>query len=194
MEVSSIVRERIEEILRKNKYTNNTLSNLSGVSRTTIESFLYNDGQKITIRSLLNICIGLNVLFPEFFNTKEFKKYNFEIENKEENKNLPKLGIVGDYINLTNAVIQKIITLAEYKNMSLTDIKNNSKIKYSTLRSFLSGDKKEGKTTTIDTLYEICRGLKVSLFEFFDDEVFTIVIDEYDRKESKAKKNKSYHK
>ena len=70
---------------------------------------------------------------------------------------------------LSNAVRQRIINLADEKNISLHRLSLNSGIPYSTLSSFLNG---KSQSTTLSTLLHICEGLDIELSEFFADDLF----------------------
>lgn len=78
-------------------------------------------------------------------------------------------------MTLSEAVKQRIINLANSKNMSLHKLSLRAGLAYSTLNSFLNGKCKSPKVVTI---LHICEGLDIELKQFFDDELFFEVKDE----------------
>jgi len=67
------------------------------------------------------------------------------------------------------AVRQRIIDLAQQKNLSINKIANNCYINTSTITSLLNGHSKKSEIATIS---RICYGLGVSVREFFDSPLF----------------------
>ncbi len=67
------------------------------------------------------------------------------------------------------AVRQRIIELAQQKNLSINKIANNCYINTSTITSLLNGHSKKSEIATIS---RICYGLGVSVREFFDSPLF----------------------
>ena len=78
-------------------------------------------------------------------------------------------------MTLSEAVKQRIINLANSKNMSLHRLSLRAGLAYSTLNSFLNGKCKSPKVVTI---LHICEGLDIELKEFFDDDLFVEVEDD----------------
>lgn len=72
------------------------------------------------------------------------------------------------------AVRQRIIELAQKKNLSINKIANNCYINTSTITSLLNGHSKKSEIATIS---RICYGLGVSVREFFDSPLFDDLID-----------------
>lgn len=67
------------------------------------------------------------------------------------------------------AVRQRIIELAQQKNLSINKIANNCYINTSTITSLLNGHSKKSEIATIS---RICYGLGVSVRKFFDSPLF----------------------
>ena len=86
-------------------------------------------------------------------------------------------------MKLSNAVRQRILYLTKMKKNSLKKLSRDSGVSYSTLTSFMIG---KTKILTLSTLYDLCEGLDISLYDFFDDSIFNDVVDE----EEKTVKNK----
>ena len=74
------------------------------------------------------------------------------------------------------------------QKIKIKQISDDSNINYSTVRSFMRGEK---ETITIEKLYKICKGMKIDLYDFFDDPLFLNVKDETERKETKKVKESS---
>ncbi len=72
------------------------------------------------------------------------------------------------------AVRQRIIELAQKKNLSINKVANNCYINTSTITSLLNGHSKKSEIATIS---RICYGLGVSVREFFDSPLFDDLID-----------------
>ena len=78
-------------------------------------------------------------------------------------------------MKLSNALRQRIAYLAKLKANSLKDLSKKSNVSYSTLTSFMIG---KTRILTLSTLYNLCNGLDISLYNFFDDPIFKDVVDE----------------
>lgn len=72
------------------------------------------------------------------------------------------------------AVRQRIIELAQKKNLSINKVANNCYINTSTITSLLNGHSNKSEIATIS---RICYGLGVSVREFFDSPLFDDLID-----------------
>lgn len=79
---------------------------------------------------------------------------------------------------LANAVRQRILYLTKLKKNNLKELSRVSNVSYSTLTSFMIG---KTRILTLSTLYDLCAGLEITLFEFFDDPIFKDVVDEEDK-------------
>lgn len=71
--------------------------------------------------------------------------------------------------NMSDAIRIRIKNLAKEKNISVHKLSVISGIPYSTVSSFLI---KRCKSLTVGTLYALCKGLNVTLKEFFNDKMF----------------------
>ena len=80
MGIYDAVVNRILELCKERKITQNALSYISGVSQSTIKSILNGESQNPGIVTLKKLCDGLEISIIQFFNTDEFK--NLEQENK----------------------------------------------------------------------------------------------------------------
>ncbi len=70
---------------------------------------------------------------------------------------------------LCTAVRQRIINIANEKNITLHKLSLDSGIPYSTLSSFMNG---KSNSVTLTTLLHLCEGANVELKDFFNDNLF----------------------
>ena len=176
MDVSNELRQKIIELCKSKNYTVTKLSTESGLARSTIDSFIgkSNKTKTITIRTLLHICEALKIQLKDIFNYDSFKEFY--------SSNYPKSKEITGYLYLSTAVRQRIMNIRTSQKIKIKQISNGSNINYSTVRSFMKGEK---ETITVEKLYKICKGMKIDLYDFFDDPLFLNVKDETERKETK---------
>lgn len=67
-------------------------------------------------------------------------------------------------MELSQAVKERIINLANVRNISLHKLSLNSGISYSTLNSFMNG---KCKSPNLTTILHLCEGFEIELNEFF---------------------------
>lgn len=82
------------------------------------------------------------------------------------------------------AVRQRIINLANDRNITLHKLALNSGIAYSTLSSFMNG---KSNSLTLTTLLHLCEGANIELEDFFKDKLFKDVEADDVRNESSSK-------
>lgn len=68
------------------------------------------------------------------------------------------------------AVVIRIVELAQEKNMSFNSIAINAGLPPSTLKNILDGN---SKNPGIITIKIICEGLRISIRDFFDSDLFS---------------------
>ena len=78
-------------------------------------------------------------------------------------------------MELATAIRQRIIKLSSEQKMKLNALSTKAGLTQSTISSFMNGDSNDPR---ISTILHICEGLKISLSEFFDDNLFDEVISE----------------
>ena len=83
-------------------------------------------------------------------------------------------------MTLSNAVKQRIINLAADNKITIHKLSLKSGVAYSTISSFLNG---KCTSITLTTLLHICEGSKISLKDFFDDDLFKDLSADYDSSE-----------
>ncbi len=80
-------------------------------------------------------------------------------------------------MTLSNAVKQRIINLASSNHITIHKLALRSGVAYSTISSFLNG---KCSSITLTTLLHICEGSKITLKDFFDDNLFkNLTADSY---------------
>lgn len=72
-------------------------------------------------------------------------------------------------MELSQAVKERIINLANDRQITLHRLSLNSGISYSTLNSFMNG---KCKNPNLATILHLCEGLGIELNEFFTDIIF----------------------
>lgn len=85
---------------------------------------------------------------------------------------------------LCTAVRQRIVNLANDRNVTLHKLALDSGIPYSTLSSFMNG---KSASITLTTLLHLCEGANIELEDFFKDKLFSDVEAEDVRSEVKKK-------
>lgn len=81
-------------------------------------------------------------------------------------------------MQLSNAVRQRILYLSKTKKNNLKNLSLQSGVSYSTITSFMVG---KTRTLTLTTLFDLCEGLDISLYDFFNDPIFDDVVDEHEK-------------
>lgn len=77
-------------------------------------------------------------------------------------------------MNIRNAVRQRIIDLCDSRDMTINKLALECGLTQSTLSSIINTG---SKNPTLATVAKICAGLKISVREFFDDELFERIED-----------------
>lgn len=72
-------------------------------------------------------------------------------------------------MNTKNAVAERIIELCNKKNIAINALANIAGISPSTLYSVLN---EKSQNPGIVTIKKLCDGLEISLYDFFDTEIF----------------------
>ena len=75
-------------------------------------------------------------------------------------------------MNSRQRVANRIMKICDDRRIALNTLANLSAVPPSTLKSIINGDSKNPGIVTIKLL---CDGLGISLYEFFDDEMFRSV-------------------
>ena len=75
----------------------------------------------------------------------------------------------GDFMDMRKAVANRLLELCEEKRLSVNALARISAVPPSTLKNIINGG---SKNAGIVTLKKICDGLEISIYDFFDTEVF----------------------
>ncbi|HEZ7987180.1 MAG TPA: helix-turn-helix transcriptional regulator [Ruminococcus sp.] len=79
MNISEAVSERILELCRENKITVNKLSNISGITQSTVNDIVNHKAKNIGIVTIKKLCDGLNISITDFFDTNTFRTLEQEL-------------------------------------------------------------------------------------------------------------------
>lgn len=79
MNTKQAVAKRILQICNNKEMSINSLSNVCGISPSTIYSMINSKSQNPGIVTIKKICDGFQITLGEFFNTKEFNELEQEI-------------------------------------------------------------------------------------------------------------------
>lgn len=74
-----------------------------------------------------------------------------------------------DYINIGNAVNERILELCAERSITVNKLATISGVTQSTLSNITSG---RNNSTTISTIKKICDGLEISIEDFFHSDKF----------------------
>lgn len=80
MGISDAVRDRLNELLQERNLTINGLSNLAGVTQSTVNDFFKGTSSNIGIITLKKLIDGLDMTIVEFFDTEVFRTLEQEIK------------------------------------------------------------------------------------------------------------------
>lgn len=80
MGISDAVRDRLNELLEQRNLTINGLSNLAGVTQSTVNDFFKGTSSNIGIITLKKLIDGLDMTIVEFFDTETFRNLEQEIK------------------------------------------------------------------------------------------------------------------
>lgn len=75
---AEIIRERIRSLCGQRGISIYQLADMSGISRTTIESFLNKRSNNPRLMTVHKIAHGFSMTLPEFLNFEEFNSFSFE--------------------------------------------------------------------------------------------------------------------
>ncbi|MCH5143330.1 MAG: helix-turn-helix transcriptional regulator [Clostridiales bacterium] len=78
MKLSDALAERIEELLQEHKITQYKLSQMSGISQSTICDIRLKRYKTVNLMTIYELADGLNIGLDEFFDSPLFKRENIE--------------------------------------------------------------------------------------------------------------------
>lgn len=79
MQIGEAVRLRILELCRARNITVNKLSNMSGVTQSTLSNIMVKRNHSTTVATVKKICDGLNISILDFFDSPLFEGLEQEI-------------------------------------------------------------------------------------------------------------------
>lgn len=80
MNVGEAVKIRIIELCRERDITINKLSNLSGVTQSTVNNIVSGRNNSATVSTIKKLCDGLDITIEEFFSSDLFRNLEQEIK------------------------------------------------------------------------------------------------------------------
>ena len=80
MDIGEAVKERILELCRETNLSVNKLSNMSGVTQSTVNNIVSGRNHSTTISTIKKLCDGMGITIEEFFNSELFHGLEQEIK------------------------------------------------------------------------------------------------------------------
>ena len=80
MRIGEAVRQRIEELCRQQDLTVNKLSNISGVTQSTVNNIVSGRNRNATISTIKKLCDGFGITIQEFFESDLFSDLEQEVK------------------------------------------------------------------------------------------------------------------
>lgn len=80
MDIGEAVKERILELCREKNLSINKLSNMSGVTQSTVNNIVSGRNHSATISTIKKLCDGMGITIEEFFNSELFRGLEQEIK------------------------------------------------------------------------------------------------------------------
>ena len=80
MDIGEAVKERILELCREKNLSVNKLSNMSGVTQSTVNNIVSGRNHSATISTIKKLCDGMGITIEEFFNSELFRGLEPEIK------------------------------------------------------------------------------------------------------------------
>jgi len=80
MNIGEAVKERILELCRERDITINKLSNISGVTQSTVNNIVSGRNNSATVSTVKKLCDGLGITIEDFFSSELFRDLEQEIK------------------------------------------------------------------------------------------------------------------
>ena len=80
MNIGEAVKERILELCWERDITINKLSNMSGVTQSTVNNIVSGRNNSTTISTIKKLCDGLGITIEEFFHSELFRGLEQELK------------------------------------------------------------------------------------------------------------------
>ncbi len=78
--IGEAVRDRILELCREQDISVNKLSNMSGVTQSTVNNIISGRNNSTTVSTVKKLCDGLGITIEEFFQSELFRGLEQEIK------------------------------------------------------------------------------------------------------------------
>ena len=78
--IGQAVRERIIELCREREISINKLSDMSGVTQSTVNNIVSGRNNSATVSTVKKLCDGLGITIQDFFNSDLFRDLEQEIK------------------------------------------------------------------------------------------------------------------
>ena len=79
MDIGEAVKERILELCREKNLSVNKLSNMSGVTQSTVNNIVSGRNHSATVATIKKLCDGLDITLRDFFDAPVFDALEQEI-------------------------------------------------------------------------------------------------------------------
>ena len=80
MNVGEAVKQRILELCQQQNLSINQLSNMSGVTQSTVHNIISGRNRSTTISTIQKLCDGLGITIEEFFHSELFRHLEQELK------------------------------------------------------------------------------------------------------------------
>ena len=80
MRIGEAVRTRILSLCQERELSVNKLSNISGVTQSTVNNIGSGRNRSTTISTIKKLCDGFGITIQDFFNAEEFKDLEQEVK------------------------------------------------------------------------------------------------------------------
>lgn len=80
MDIGEAVKKRILELCREKNLSVNKLSNMSGVTQSTVNNIVSGRNRSTTISTIKKLCDGMGITIEEFFHSELFRGLEQEIK------------------------------------------------------------------------------------------------------------------
>lgn len=80
MRIGEAVRERIVELCQKHDLSVNKLSNMSGVTQSTVNNIVSGRNRSATISTIKKLCDGFGITIQDFFDAEQFHDLEQEVK------------------------------------------------------------------------------------------------------------------
>ena len=80
MRIGEAVRVRIVQLCEEREISVNKLSNISGVTQSTVNNIVSGRNRSATISTIKKLCDGLGITIQEFFDAEQFHDLEQEVK------------------------------------------------------------------------------------------------------------------